>query len=209
MKRVFLLQALTVFLMVGCGPDITGADGHTGEAPEGPKDSNPEPPEDSEPDPVFSPYSGDWVITESTVASDGCGLPIDRGQVGADFAMRSNSDYVFDMTFSGQGTESGGGETVYCEINEALGYDCDVAHSVNNTPADSGLNAQILVELECSGEFVSDFPDNPESDRSDDELHNQTIVSLDCTGPDCGWVTFFTGAKFPCEVVQQTISVPK
>jgi len=208
MKRVFFLQALTVFLMVGCDPTITSSGLDTGSKGEPAEPGDPEP-GDPEPEALFEPHSGDWVIIESSVLSDDCGLPIDRGQVGADFDLQSTSDLVFDMTFSGQGTESGGGENVVCELNGALGYDCDPAHSVNNTPADSGLNAQIQVELECSGEFVSDFSENPESDRAEDELHNQTIVSLDCTGPDCGWVTFFTGAHFPCDVVQQTISVPK
>ena len=99
----------------------------------------------------------------------------------------------FVVTFFGVGDESGGGEELHCDLDEDLHYECSTSQTTNDTPSDYGLNAQILVNLTASGFF-----------DSEDEMFMNSDIDLDCSGPDCGWVSFFLGAEFPCSMARQS-----
>jgi PBP1b-binding outer membrane lipoprotein LpoB len=137
-------------------------------------------------DPVFSPIDGDWVVIDSELLRDDCGLRdfVNRGEPGTILILELMDSDNFEMTFTT------GGEIVSCELDtENQQYQCDSEDSIDETPRDLGLNASILVNLTSYGSFDSDAQMSLVSD-----------VVLGCDGPDCFWVELLLGTAFPCEM---------
>lgn len=199
MKRALFIS-FSALALSACGPedgpvadaeqpeDITDTTGSAVEESD-PEDSTDSTPEGSD-EPGFAPSAGDWVVMESELLEDGCGLTdyVDRGKPGTILILEPLADDDFEMTFTT------GGEIVSCSVNdEALTYDCDPSESIDQTPADYGMNATIPVTLTSSGQFDSDV-----------EMYLISTVELDCEGEDCGWVELLLGTTFPCEMTMQS-----
>jgi len=136
--------------------------------------------------PSLSANEGEWVVIESELTTDECGLSdsVDRGQPGATMDLFHTGSNTFDLTFHE------GGELVHCSLMSDEDYDCEASYSTDDTPASLGLNAQILVEIDSDGDFLTN-----------DTLVLQSAVELECQGPNCGLVQLLLGSSFPCTMV--------
>jgi hypothetical protein len=133
----------------------------------------------------FSPVGGSWIVTEGGVVDDGCGLGdhVDRGQPGATLELENDGNPYFFMTFSG------GGDSISCEVMDDLSFACDPSNTVDDLPADFGLDALIYADLTTDGYFTDE-----------ENMHMETVVDMVCEGPDCGWITILLGTDFPCSM---------
>ena len=202
MKAVFALTTCTTFLLVGCATftPIDDTIDDTDDTDDVIKDDDNQDDDDDDntdpdPDPTFAPAEGIWTVLESDLVEDGCDLEdfAARGEPGSQLDLEPVASTSFLVTFFGVGDESGGGEELNCDLDEDLRYECTTSQTTNDTPADYGLNAEILVNLTASGFF-----------DSEDEMFMNSDIDLDCSGPDCGWVSFFLGTEFPCSMQRQS-----
>ncbi len=134
----------------------------------------------------FLPIDGDWVVTESELVLDGCGLEdwVDRGQPGSILDLVNTGDRSFEMTF-----EAGEGETVACDLLETLEYDCETVTTTDSTLTDLGLQGSILVDYNSNGAF-----------EAEDVMILETVLDIDCQGQDCYLAVLFMGTEFPCQM---------
>jgi len=199
MKAVFSIATCATFLLVGCStylpaddtPDDTDNIDDTDNTDDTDDTTDPDP----DPEPAFAPGEGIWTVLDSDLVEDGCGLEdfAARGEPGSQLDLERIADDSFLVTFFGVGDESGGGEVLNCDIDGEQHFDCSTSQTTNDTPADYGLTAEILVDLTASGFF-----------DTKEEMFMNSDIKLDCSGPDCGWVSFFLGTEFPCTMVRQS-----
>ena len=157
-----------------------------------PQDSDDEEEEDvqeEEEEPVFEPFTGDWVVTESDLTQDGCGLSeyVDRGEPGSVMTLEVTGPGDFEVTWSA------GGEVMLCSVYDALLYGCDTTYDTSDIASEYGLAADILVQVDVEGEFTTT-----------EEMTQSSLITLDCEGDDCGLVSLFMGASFPCEMMMES-----
>ena len=131
--------------------------------------------------PAFAPATGVWTVTASTLTQDGCGLSdmVDRGAPGTTLELMGQSD-AFAMTFEA-------GETVRCSVDDAQGFACLTTETIDPTARNLGLDADILVDITTSGWF-----------EDETTMSMESVVGIDCDGPDCFWVQLLMGSGFPC-----------
>lgn len=136
-----------------------------------------------EPEPVFQPAAGTWLVVESELTLDQCGLTdlVDRGTPGTTLELRLGGDN-FSMEFSG-------GETVNCTAEETLDFLCEPSSSIDSTAKDNNLNADIPVLIETIGLF---------EDASN--MWMESTVDIDCDGSDCALIELLLGTQFPCQM---------
>ncbi|HCP44769.1 MAG TPA: hypothetical protein DIU15_01880 [Deltaproteobacteria bacterium] len=135
---------------------------------------------------VLSAREGEWIVIESELTVDECGLSdsVNRGQPGATMDLVHTGVDTFDLTFHE------GNELVHCGLTTTHDYDCETSHSTDDTPSSLGLDAEILVAINSEGAFPST-----------DTLELQSTVELACQGPQCVLVQFLLGSSFPCSMV--------
>ena len=182
MLRVFCLVSVTSFL--GCSGTDDGSDGSY-DLP-GLQDSGSAPGEtglEPEPEPVFQPDGGTWLVVESELTMDQCGLTdlVDRGTPGSTLELLSTDD-LFSMKFEG-------GETVHCSAEDSQDFHCDPTETVDTTARDNNLKADIPVVIETYGVF---------SDSS--SMWMESLVDIDCEGQDCALIEILLGTSFPCQM---------
>jgi len=141
----------------------------------------------------FELLVGTWVVTESDLTHDGCGLSdeVDRGAPGSLMDLVPGIEDRFELTFDSDGSVS------YCDLGEDLTFQCDPSSGVDDRAADFGLNASILVERNSAGYFVEQ-----------NSLVLSSDVALECQGPDCAWVNILLGSSFPCSMGMESSFVP-
>ena len=138
----------------------------------------------------FQPTAGDWVVQESTILADECGLTdlVDRGEPGTILILEILSEADFEMTYTT------GGEIVSCDLDaQSQAYNCEPFESIDETPSSLGLSASIPVVLTSTGQF-----------SAEDEMTLTSTIELSCTGDDCFWVEQLLGTAFPCETTMQS-----
>jgi len=145
--------------------------------------------EEEEEEPAFEPFTGDWVVTESELTQDGCGLSeyVDRGEPGSVMGLEVTDPGLFELTWSA------GGEVMHCAVDDAQLYGCDTTHDTSDIASEYGLSADILVQMDVDGEFFDT-----------DAMTQRSLITLDCDGDDCGLVSLFMGASFPCEMMMES-----
>ena len=144
-------------------------------------------------EPEFELLGGTWVVTESDLTHDGCGLSdeVDRGAPGSLMDLLPGAESRFELTFDSDGSVS------YCDLLDDLTFQCDPSSGVDDRAADFGLNASILVERSSAGHFVDET-----------SLVLASDVALECQGPDCTWVNILLGSSFPCSMGMESSFVP-
>jgi len=162
------------------------------EAPEDPADpEDPEDPIEDETGPSLS--AGTWVVTESEVTEDGCGLTgqVDRGTPGSTMDLLPTGELSFDLTFASDG------EVSHCALEGEADFACLAYSGTDDRPAEYGLSAVILVERDSWGNF-----------DSSESLLLVSDVFLECQGSDCGWVNILLGSNFPCSMEMESLFAP-
>jgi len=136
-----------------------------------------------EPEPVFQPDVGTWLVVDSELTFDQCGLTdlVDRGTPGSTLELAGGAER-FSMQFSG-------GETVSCSAEESLEFLCDPTATIDSTAKDNNLDADIPVVIETIGSFT-----DPSS------MWMESTVDIDCDGKDCGLIEILLGTQFPCQM---------
>jgi hypothetical protein len=142
----------------------------------------------------FELLRGTWVVIESELTHDGCGLTgeVDRGAPGSLMDLLPEDSNRFELTFDSDGSVS------YCNLEEDLSFFCDPSTGVDDRAADYGLDATILVDRSSEGHFVDQA-----------SLVLASDVELVCQGPDCTWVNILLGSSFPCSMAMESSFVPQ
>lgn len=159
-----------------------------------------EPQDETQDDPIdeteaqFELLRGTWVVTESELTHDGCGLTgeVDRGAPGSLMDLLPEDANRFELTFDSDGSVS------YCNLEEGLSFLCDPSTGVDERAADYGLDATILVDRSSEGHFVDQ-----------ESLVLASDVELVCQGPDCTWVNILLGSSFPCSMAMESSFIPQ
>jgi hypothetical protein len=151
----------------------------------------PEEPVEDEVGPLLS--AGTWVVTESEVTEDGCGLTgqVDRGTPGSTMDLLPTGELSFDLTFTSDG------EVTHCSLEDEMDFGCLAYSGTDERPAEYGLSAVILVERNSWGSF-----------DSSESLRLVSDVFLQCQGSDCGWVNILLGSNFPCSMEMESLFAP-
>jgi hypothetical protein len=146
-----------------------------------PPDTEDPPDED---DDRFWPVEGDWSLIETAIAVDRCGL---GDHVSGDVTEAASLQLTGGRKFT---LVHHFGEDSCVLESDGPEFDCNNRLIVDTTARDDyGLDADIRLDVVPSGTFI----DAETVDLSAD-------LTANCTGSDCGLLSTFTGANFPCEM---------
>jgi len=191
MRNGVMLGATTL-VMVACGEPVPDESGHSQVAESEAVDETEESDEVEEVEDTgvaeeeevgpFTLSTGSWVITESEVLSDECGIKehVDRGAPGSVLVVHEAGEGEFFL-------EDSEGDSDRCVLN-GRNFVCDASQAVDDTARNMGFNADIHYETAQSGAFSSDTT-----------LSLRADVDLDCVGSDCGLLSLLLG-NFPCNL---------